>query len=122
MIKIKLPSPDWFYAGNTFTGSYRPDPTKGCFNQTTFYYTVKLIHTPNRTCLAAMCRFMLPWNQSSNIDEACIAQFQPDAFGIEVAEEWILRKILVSNPSHFEQISPPSLSTSTLEPVCAKVR
>ena len=117
MVKIKLPSPDWFYAGNTFTGSYRLDATKGCLSQTTFHYAVKLTHTKGTTRLTAVCRFILPWNQLSNIDEACIAQFEPDEFGIEVAEEWILRKIMIPREKNAEAISPPAITTSALEAV-----
>ena len=116
-VEIKLPTLDWFSAGNLFTGSYRFDASKSCINQTTFHYRVGLIHTNDQTCLLAVCRFILPWNQCANMDETFVGRFEADSFGIQVAESWILGKILISAPQYTEKISPPMLSTNALDSV-----
>lgn len=109
MYDIKLPTLDWFMHGNVFTGSFRTDTTKGCLCQTTFNYKVKIVEDKHGKCLAAICYYMLPWNASSNIDEACIGKFEPNSFGIEVAENWIRSKFISDYPLGITEMSRKGL-------------
>lgn len=94
MYEIKLPTLDWFMYGNVYTGSFRPDPTKGCLCQTTFNYKVKIIEHKNEPYLAAACFYILPWNCCSNMDEITLGRFEASTFGIEVAENWLKNKFI----------------------------
>lgn len=94
MYEVKLPTIDWFMYGNIFTGSFRPDPSKGCLSQTTFNYKVKIIEYKEVPYLVASCCYMLPWNSYSNMDELSIGRFEASSFGIEVAENWIRSKFI----------------------------
>ena len=94
MYEVKLPTLDWFMYGNIFTGSFRPDPSKGCLSQTTFNYKVKIIEYKEVPYLVASCFYMLPWNSYSNMDEFSIGRFEASSFGIEVAENWIRSKFI----------------------------
>ena len=94
MYEINLPTLDWFMYGNVYTGSFRPDPAKGCLCQTTFNYKVKIIDNDNVPYLAASCFYMLPWNCYSNMDEIALSRFDATPFGIEVAENWIKNKFI----------------------------
>lgn len=55
MYEVKLPTLDWFMHGNVYTGSFRPDPAKGCLCQTTFNYKVKIIQNKDEPYLASIC-------------------------------------------------------------------
>ena len=114
MIKIQLPALNWFEAGNIYTGSCRIDPTKGCLNQSTFHYQVKITQNGQNKYLTAVCYFKLPWNEQSNMKEATLGCFQADEFGIEVAQEWLLRNIRTDTPENRSAISPPALETHAM--------
>ena len=94
MYEINLPTLDWFMYGNIYTGSFRPDPTKGCLCQATFNYKVKIIDSRDTPYLAASCFYTLPWNCYSNMDEISLGRFEASTFGIEVAENWIRSKFI----------------------------
>lgn len=94
---IELPSLKWFNFGNVFTGSVGTEPEKGCLNSTTFNYKVKIT---DGNKLTVVCWFMLPWNASTNMDEAVIGLFNADNFGIEIAENWLIHKC-------FKDYQPP---------------
>lgn len=94
MYEIKLPTLDWFLYGNTYSGSLRADPTKGCLCQTTFNYRVRVIENKYGKCIAAMCFFVLPWNAAANMDEMVVGRFEVTSFGLETAENWIRSKFI----------------------------
>ena len=94
MYEIKLPTLDWFMYGNIYTGSFRPDPAKGCLCQATFNYKVKIIENNDEPYLAAAYFYILPWNCCSNVDEITLGRFEASAFGIEVAENWLRSKFI----------------------------
>lgn len=94
MYEIKLPTLDWFMHGNIFTGSFKPDPIKGCLCQTTFNYKVKIVKHNGTAYLAASCFYILPWNSCSNMEEMSISRFEGSDFGIETAENWIRNKFI----------------------------
>ncbi len=97
LYEIKLPTLDWFLYGNIYSGSLRPDPTKGCLCQTTFHYKVKAAEGKHGKHIIAMCYFMLPWDAVSNMEEAFVGQFEATEFGIEVAENWIRSKFITES-------------------------
>ena len=109
MYEVKLPTLDWFMYGNVFTGSLRPDTTRGCLCQTTFNYKVRIIEDKYGKTLVAMCYYTLPWNASSNMDEAYVGRFEPHSFGIEVAENWIRSKFITDYPIGIEESTRKSL-------------
>lgn len=94
MYEVKLPTLDWFMCGNVYTGSFRPDLTKGCMCQTTFNYKVKIVEHKNGFQLVASCFYVLPWNCFSTMDEITLGRFEASSFGIEVAENWIRSKFI----------------------------
>ncbi len=94
MYEVKLPTLDWFMYGNIYSGSFRPDPNKGCLSQTTFNYKVKIIEHEGAPYLAVFCYYILPWNCNSNMDEILLGRFDASSFGIEVAENWIQSKFI----------------------------
>lgn len=94
MYEVKLPTLDWFMYGNVYTGSFRPDSTKGDLCQTTFNYKVKIAEHNGEAYLAAYCFYMLPWNCYSNMVEVTLSRFEASVFGIEIAENWIRSKFI----------------------------
>ena len=100
MYDVKLPIIDWFLAGNDYSGSFRPDISKGCLSQTTFNYQVKPYNDKNKTYLMALCFYQLPWNATTNIDEAYIGRFEASAFGLDVCSSWIRSKFVLENVLH----------------------
>lgn len=94
---IEFPSLKWFNFGNVFTGSIGTEPEKGCLNSTTFNFKVKIT---DKNKLTAVCWFVLPWKASTNMVEAAIGLFNADDFGIEVAENWLIRKFFKDYQPH----------------------
>lgn len=86
----------WFNHGKTYTGSIGTDPVRGCFSVTTFNYNVRLVVNEGEKSLMAVCYFQLPWNARSNMKAYNVGIFEPNDFGIEVAENWIVNQLLVS--------------------------
>ena len=97
MYEVKLPIIEWFLAGNDYSGSFRPDVTKGCLSQTTFNYQVKPYTDKSSTYLIALCFYQLPWDCSSNVHEGYIGQFEATTFGLEVCKNWIRSKFVTDN-------------------------
>lgn len=95
---VKLPPLDWFLNGNDYSGSFRPDLTKGCLDQTTFNYRVKLVKEKEGLRIGAICFYMLPWNGERNMDEAFVGKFEASEFGLEVAAGWIRSKFIEWSP------------------------
>lgn len=93
MYEINLPPLKWLEVGNVYTGSLGTDPARGCLNTTTFNYRVHVMGS----ALCAECWFKLPWNAVYNMDEMILGRFEASDFGIEVAQNWIRSKFVISD-------------------------
>lgn len=95
MFDVNLPSLLWFENGNVYTGSLMTDPKRGMMNCTTLMYRVQLVTNGKEKRFCAACRFRLPWNAKTNIEEYAVAYFEGTEKGKGIAESWISRQVFI---------------------------
>ena len=99
MYAIKLPTLKWFSykeeeKKNIYTGSLRPDSSKGCLCQTTFNYSVKMVKEDGEEYLEAKYFYMPPWNVNYKSRETLPVRFEGTESGIKEVETWLINEFL----------------------------
>ena len=99
MYEVKLPLLKWFSymeeeKKNIYSGSLRPDPTKGCLCQTTFNYQVKMAKEDGKEYLEVIYYYIPAWNMEFERRETSPVRFEATEFGKEKAEKWLTNEFL----------------------------
>ena len=109
MYEVNLPTFNWFFFGNVYTGSFRTDLTKGCLCQSVSNFKVKLNKSENENSIIALCWYSFPWNVAVNMSEGFVGEFEASKFGIEVCENLIKSKFIQNYPLGIESEKPKYL-------------
>lgn len=99
MYEVNIPFLEWFTykdeeKKNIYSGSLRPDPTKGCLCQTTFNFDMRMVKEEGKEYLEVNYFYIPPWNVNIKRDEITSSRFEATEDGIKKVKTWLKNEFL----------------------------